>query len=395
MWLKSRCKIAVIGGGVQGLSLAYNLAKLGQNDVAVFEKGYLGCGASTRNGGLIRAAWFSPEICNLMREGIRIWEQLSEELTYNVMFAQRGAFIVAGTQPQMEFCKELISLHKSCGLHTKLINSSEAIRLMPSINEQEVAGAIFDPKGGIARHDAVVWAYARAASRLGVSIYPQTEVHAIRLESGRVKSVKTSLGEVEAETIVDAAGGHSKHVAQMVGVDLPANPVRWQAMVTEPIKPYLNFYVRWPKAGLYLSQTSRGEVVAGIDSDEAPSTDLRCSLTFMKKLAQALVLLFPPLKNLAVLRQWAGIQSNTEDGCPILGPTSEVEGFVLDCGWYIGFMCAPIAGEMLARSILDGEMPKLIEPFKINRFKEGKMLSEELRAEKLTRLARSNHDNLA
>lgn len=375
---------------MQGLSLAYNLAKLGQDDVVVFEKGYLGSGGSTRNAALIRAAWFSSEVCHLMREGVQVWEQLSAELGYNVMFTQRGAFIVAGTEPQMRFCKELVSLHNRCGVHSRLLDSAEAMKLVPCLNEHEVIGGVFDAKGGIARHDAVVWAYARAASRLGVSICPQTAVQAIRVGNGRVRSVKTSQGEVQSDIVVDAAGGHSKHVAQMIGVELPTYPVRWEAIVTEPIKPYLNLYVRWPKAGLYVSQTSRGEIAAGIDSHEAPSTELRCSLAFIKKLSKALLSLFPSLERLAVLRQWAGLISITDDGCPILGPIPEVEGFVLDCGWYIGFMAAPIAGRMLAQGILEQEVPKLIEPFRCARFAEGKPISEGTTAEKMTRLARSN-----
>jgi sarcosine oxidase subunit beta len=324
-----------------------------------------------------------------MREGVQVWEQLSAELNYNVMFTQRGAFIVAGNQAQLEFCKELVNLHKSCGINTRLLSSAEAMRLVPCFNEREVIGGIFDAKGGIARHDAVVWAYAKAASGLGVSIYPQTEVQAIGVDDGRVKSVKTSQGKVHADIVVNAAGGDSKHVAQMVGVELPTYPVRWEAIVTEPIKPYLNIYVRWPKAGLYVSQTSRGEIAAGIDSHEAPSTELRCSLAFVKRLSKALLSLFPSLERLAVLRQWAGLISITDDGCPILGPIPEVEGFLLDCGWYIGFMTAPIVGRMLARSILEQKTPKLIEPFKCNRFAEGKPISEGSTAEKMTRLARS------
>lgn len=387
--MKSKCKVAIIGGGVQGLSLAYNLAKLGQNEVVVFEKRYIGSGGSTRNAALIRSAWFSPEVCNLMREGVQVWEQLSSELDYNVMFTQRGAFIVAGTPAQMEFCKELVSLHNSCRIHTKLLGSAEAMRLVPCFNEREILGGIFDAKGGIARHDAVVWAYARAASALGVSIYPQTEVQAIRVDDGRVRSVKTSQGEVHADIVVNAAGGDSRHVGQMVGVELPTYPVRWEAIVTEPIKPYLDLYVRWPKAGLYVSQTSRGEIAAGIDSHEAPSTEHRCSLAFVKRLSKALLSLFPSLERLAVLRQWAGLISITDDGCPILGPIPEVDGFLLDCGWYIGFMTAPIVGRILARSILEQKTPKLIEPFKCSRFAEGKPISEGSTAEKMTRLARS------
>jgi len=388
--LKSKYRVAIVGGGVQGLSLAYNLAKLGEKDVVVFEKGYIGSGASTRNGGLIRTAWFSEEVCTLMNESVRVWEQLSEELSFNVMYTQRGSFIVAGTDPQMEFCKELVDLHTSWGIRTKLLDSREAMKLIPCFNEREVRGGIYDRKGGIARHDAVVWAYARAASHLGVTVFPQTEVQAIRLQDGQVRSVKTSQGEVQADIVVDAAGGHSTHVAQMVGVQLPTRPVRWEAMVTEPIKPYLNPYVRWPKGELYVSQTSRGEIVAGVDSHEASSMDLRCSLAFIKKVSAALSSIFPSLERLAVLRQWAGLISISDDGCPILGPIPEVGGFILDCGWYIGFATAPIAGRMLARSVLEDKMPKLIEPFRYTRFADGEQISEDSNSERMTRLARLN-----
>jgi len=386
--LKSKYRVAIIGGGVQGLSLAYNLAKLGERDVVVFEKGYIGSGASTRNGGLIRTAWFSQEVCTLMNESVQVWEHLSEELAFNVMYTQRGSFIVAGTEPQMEFCKEMVDLHTSWGIHTRLLDSGEAMKLIPCFNEREVRGGIYDKKGGIARHDAVVWAYARAASHLGVAIFPQTEVQAIHLEDGHVRSVKIPQGEVQADTVVNAAGGHSKHVAQMVGVELPTRPVRWEAMVTEPIKPYLNPYVRWPKGELYVSQTSRGEIVAGVDSHEASSMDLRCSLEFIKRVSAALSSIFPSLGRLALLRQWAGLISISDDGCPILGSIPKVDGFILDCGWYIGFATAPIAGRMLARNILESKMPKLIEPFRYSRFAEGRQISEDSNSEKMTHLAR-------
>jgi sarcosine oxidase subunit beta len=392
-----RYKIAIIGAGVQGLSLAYNLAKLGQNDVVVFEKSYLGSGATTRCGGMIRAAYWNPELCNLLRESVQLWEQLSAELGYNVMFIHRPGFTVASTEPELESYKDYVNMHHSCGLHTRILDSAETMKLVPYLNEREVTGAVFDPTAGIARHDAVVWAYARAAPRLGVSIHPQTEVQAIRVNDGCVRSVKTSQGEVQADIVVNAAGGYDKQVAQMAGVELPTVPQRLEATVTESIKPFLSYF-RWYKGELYANQTSRGEIVAGVDSVyevlSEPTAELRCSLAHMRRVSQVLTSLFPSLERLAILRQWAGLVSVSDDGCPILGPVPEVEGFILDCAWLVGFMAAPSAGQALAQSIVEQKMPKLIEPFKRSRFAEGKPISHASVSAKFIRLARSNEVSL-
>jgi len=380
---KDKLTIVIVGGGVEGLSLAYNLARLGQHKIIVFEKNYVGSGASSRNATAVRDAWFIPELCNLMRETVKVWQQLSSELDYNVLFSRRGYFFVARTDSQLELCEEAVRLQKTCGIETRLLDNEEAVRLVPCLNAKEVAGGIFSPKAGIARHEALIYGYMNACLRLGVSIVPHTNVEAIRVGNGCVKSVKTDRGEVETQVVVNAAGGDSKEVAKMVGVEIPTHPTRWEALVTEPIKPYFDPYIRCLKTGLYMNQTIRGEIVAGIDSAESPSVELRSSLSFLKKISKTILPLIPPLSRLSVLRAWAGTIAVTPDDCPILGPVPEVEGFILDCGWLFGFAAAPIAGRMLAKAIVEDKVPGLIEPFRVTRFAEGKLLGERKCEEKM------------
>ncbi len=369
--------VVIIGGGVQGLSLAYNLARGGLHRVAVLEKSYIGSGASSRNGEMIRSAFASEEWIRLFDTSLKIWETLSDELDFNIMFTRCGYLILASTPYDLKTYGTYVELQKALGLDTHLLDHSEVVKRIPAINPKMAAGGIFQPNGGFARHDAVIWAYERAARRLKVDIFPFTEVMDIVTKSGAVERVKTTGGDITTHKVVNAAGAHSKRIAEMVGIKLPTQVYRLEIMVTEPLKPFLPVAVSSPHTVSYMHQSTRGEFVGGAETENLlPFNSLKSTREAVQDMARKFVLLFPGLGGAKLMRQWAGVVDMAPDVSPLLGPVAEVEGFILDCGWVYGFMGAPAAGKLMADFILTGDIPQEIRPFNYNRFKEGKLIMD-------------------
>ena len=368
----------IIGAGVHGLGLAYNLAKRGMTHLAVFDKSYLGSGASGRNTTLIRSAFTTPEWINLFQESVRLWEGLSAELGFNVMFTQRGYLILAVSEKTAELCRRAVPQQNTLGVPTRLVDPREIKALAPCIEVTQVHVGIFQPTGGIARHDAVVWGYAAKARQLGVEIHPFTEVTAIQVEDGEVKGVETTKGAVHTPLVVNAAGGHSPEVARLAGVELPAKTYPLEAFVTEPLKPLLTPALICLDTLTYLSQTARGEFVGGAEVEKIPpSHSIRSTFGFLEMAAEKVVQLIPALAQAALLRQWAGIIDMTPDLGPLLGEVEGVKGLILDCGWGgYGFMAAPAAGKLLADYLIDRVKPPQLSPFALSRFKENKTIHE-------------------
>jgi sarcosine oxidase, subunit beta len=370
--------VVIIGGGIQGLSLAYYLARDSSQRVVVFEKSYLGSGASGRNGEMIRSAFGSREWIGLWDKSLQLWEDLAVELGFNVMFTRHGYMILATNPAEFDGLKKNQKTQRELGLTTTLLDAEDVRRLIPAMNPDVVAGGLLQANAGFARHDAAIWAYERAARRLGVDIFPFTEVIDVVVQSGRVQAVKTSAGEVETRTVVNAAGAHDRRIAQMVGLELPTVAHRIEIMVTEPLKPFLSKAVSAPGLLAYMHQSARGEFIGGAERDDfVPSTSMRNSLGTTCAIAAKYVRLFPQLTGARMMRQWTGLISQTPDHAPIIGAVSEIEGFFLSVAWSgYGFMGGPGGGKALSEYILSGDLPPEIRPFNAKRFETGELVIE-------------------
>jgi sarcosine oxidase subunit beta len=378
MMMRKHYDVVIIGGGIQGLSLAYYLARDGSRRVVVFEKNYLGSGASGRNGEMIRSAFGSREWIGLWDKSLQLWENLAAELGFNVMFTRHGYLVLATNPEEFEGCRRNKETQQEFGLATSVMDAEDVTRLIPAINPDMVAGGLLQTNAGFARHDAAIWGYAQAAQRLKVDIFPFTEVTDIVVKSGRVQAVKTSRGDVETRTVVNAAGAHDQRISQMVGLELPTLAHRVELMVTEPLKPFLPKAVSAPGLLCYMHQSARGEFIGGAERDDfVPSTSMNNSLGTTCAIAKKYVRLFPRLAGARMMRQWTGLISQTPDHAPIIGPVPEIEGFLLSVAWSgYGFMGGPGGGKALAEYIISGQAPSEIRPFNAQRFKTGELVIE-------------------
>lgn len=361
----------IVGAGVNGLGIAYRLALEGVEDVVVLEKRYLGYGASGRNGGAIRQQWGVKEKIILARESLKIWEGLSEELNYHTLLRRGGSLMLALTEEDtMEF-KENVRLQKSLGVETKHLEPEEAGEILPLLSTDKVLGATFCPSDAVALPFSVLWGYERAARKRGVELNTFTEVTDIRVSEGEVKSVLTNRGEIKTPVVVNAAGAYSKEVAKMAGVDLPNKPSRREALVLEPLKPFLNPMILVPHNGLWMNQTLRGEVIGGVDTSGEVSYSLRASIGFLEKFARAATDIIPQFKHLKVLRQWAGLQDTTPDERPILGEVDEVRGFIQANGFGdYGLTISPVVAKLIAELIVDGKTSYPLDALNFRRFRK-------------------------
>jgi sarcosine oxidase subunit beta len=378
MMMRKHYDVVIIGGGIQGLSLAYYLARDGSRRVVVFEKNYLGSGASGRNGEMIRSAFGSREWIGLWDKSLQLWENLAAELGFNVMFTRHGYLVLATNPEEFEGCRRNKETQQEFGLATSVMDAEDVTKLIPAINPDVAAGGLLQTNAGFARHDAAIWGYAQAAQRLKVDIFPFTEVTDIVVKSGRVQAVKTSRGDVETRTVVNAAGAQDQRISQMVGLELPTVAHRVELMVTEPLKPFLPKAVSAPGLLCYMHQSARGEFIGGAERDDfVPSTSMKNSLGTTCAIAKKYVRLFPRLAGARMMRQWTGLISQTPDHAPIIGPVPEIEGFLLSVAWSgYGFMGGPGGGKALAEYIISGQAPSEIRPFNAQRFKTGELVIE-------------------
>ena len=378
MKMRKHYDVVIIGGGIQGLSLAYYLARDSSQRVVVFERNYIGSGASGRNGEMIRSAFGSREWIGLWDKSLQLWENLAAELDFNVMFTRPGYIILATNNKELESLKQNLKNQHELGLATVILDTEEILKLIPAINPVMVAGGLLQTNAGFARHDGAIWGYARAARRLGVDIFPFTEVTGIVIESNCVQAVKTSRGDVATPIAVNAAGAHDQRIAQMVGLELPTEIHRNEIMVTEPLKPFLAKAVSAPGMLCYMHQSARGEFIGGTDKDDfVPSTNMKNSLDTTIAIAKKYIRLFPQLATVRMMRQWTGLISLTPDHAPIIGPVSEIDGFILSVAWGgYGFMGGPGGGKALSEYIITGEVPPEIRPFSAKRFETGELVME-------------------
>ena len=386
MWrkppLKDRYDVVIVGAGVHGLSTAYYLGKLGIKNVAVLDKGYVGGGASARSTAILRANYLTPEGIPFFRESLKLYERLSQELDYNLLFSQGGRLDLGHAESAVFGLRMRAEFNQMLGVDSRLIGPDEIKELVPPLDLREgkplpVIAALYHPPGGTIRHDAVVWGYARGADRLGAELHPFTEVTGITRERGRVTGVETAAGPISANTVVSATAGWSSTVAAMVGQELPIVTHPLQAFVTEPLKPFLDVTISSANLHVYAYQTDRGEIVIGGGVDHYPTYSQRSGLHMLEELAVNTLELLPALRNVKVMRQWAGLCDMTPDYAPIMGVVEGVEGFVLSCGWGTwGFKAAPIAGKSIAELVATGRTPALIRPFALSRFGQRRLVNE-------------------
>ena len=372
----------VIGGGVHGLAAAYYLAaNHGRRNIAVLERGYLGSGGSGRNTAIIRSNYLTPEGVRFYDRSLKLYETLAADLNFNVMFSQRGHLTLAHSDSALRTMRWRAEVNKLEGVDSRVIGPSEIAALVPRMDVSAgvrfpILGALYHPPGGIIRHDAVVWGYARAADALGVHLHQETEVTGIDVAGGRVRGVRTNRGSIATPVVVNCTAGWSTLISDMAGVRLPITTLPLQAAVTEPVRPFLDTFVVSGTLHVYVSQTDRGELVFGASVDPFPSYSQRGSLEFTEGVAAHVLELMPSLAGLRVLRQWSGLCDMTPDYSPVMGETP-VEGFYLDVGWgTYGFKAGPVAGETMAELIATGKTPELIAGFDLARFTEGRLVGE-------------------
>jgi sarcosine oxidase, subunit beta len=390
MWrqngLRPSYDVVIIGGGVHGLATAYYLGQRGVTSVAVLDKSYIGAGASGRNTAIIRSNYRTPEGVAFYDESVKLYEGLSAELGYNVLFSQQGHLTLAHTDSAINGLRVRAEVNQLCGVPSRLIGREEIQRMVPALDcstrpRYPVLAALFHPPGGIVRHDAVVWGYARGASRAGIDIHPFTEVTAIERANGAVTGVRTTRGDIRTRVVLNATAGFCSTIASMVGLTLPITTHPLQAFVTEPLEAFLDKVIVSSNLHVYVSQTDRGECVIGSEIDPYTSYSHRSTLPFLESTAHHTLELFPCLKHVRVLRQWAGICDMTPDYSPIMGAVPDVGGFYLDVGWgTYGFKAGPVSGRRMAELIATGRTPDLIKPFSITRFAEGRLVGEKAAA---------------
>jgi sarcosine oxidase subunit beta len=380
--LKDRYDVVIVGGGSHGLATAYYLAKNhGITDVCILEKSYIGSGAAGRNTTIIRANYRTPEGAEFYKESVKLYEGLAIDLDFNLLFSQQGHLTLAHSDRGMITATERAEVNQLLGIDSRVVYPDEIARLCSELDLSDrptwpIMGALYHPPGGIIRHDAVVWGYARGADRRGVEIHPYTEVTGVHRSNGRVTGVSTTRGDVGADCVVNATAGWSTLIGDMAGVPLPITTHILQAFVTEPVKPFLDVIIVSSQMHVYISQTDRGEFLIGAEIEPYTTYSTRGTFNFLEYSARHTLELFPQLERLKVLRQWAGLCDLSPDYSPILGKT-ELDGFLVSTGWgTYGFKAAPIVGTTLAELIATGETPSLIAPFALERFYTDTLVSE-------------------
>src|SRR5712671_6947750 len=377
-----RYDVVIVGGGGHGLAAAYYLAKNhGITRVAVVERGWIGGGNTGRNTTIVRSNYLFPESARLYDFSLKLYESLSQELNFNIMLSQRALVMLAHSRHDLDSMSRWANAMRMNGIAAELVTAAEVGAMAPALDVSPnarlpVLGGFVQRRAGTARHDAVAWGYARAASALGVHIIQNCEVRGFILESGKVAGVDTSQGPIRAERVGIAAAGHSSVLAKLAGFRLPVTSYALQAMVSEPIKPILDTVVLSPGTGAYVSQSDKGEIVMGAMLDLFPSYAQRGSFAVKQAIIAAVLALFPSFSRLQLLRQWAGIVDVVHDSSPIIGPTP-VPGLYINCGWGTGgFKAIPVGGWTLAHVLATGRSHELAEAFQLERFITGRFIDE-------------------
>jgi sarcosine oxidase subunit beta len=374
--------VIVLGAGGHGLATAYYLAKEhGITDVAVLEKGWLGGGNTGRNTTIIRSNYLWDESARIYDHAVKLWEGLSRELNYNVMFSQRGVMHLAHNVHDLQEVSRRSHANRLNGVDSEFLTTEQVKAGEPLINTSKnarypILGASIQRRAGTARHDAVAWGYARAADARGVDIIQNCEVTNVLNEQGRVTGVETTRGNIGCKKLAVVVSGHSSVIASMAGFRLPIESFPLQALVSEPVKPCVNGVIMSNAVHAYISQSDKGELVIGAGTDQYTSYSQRGSLHVNEHTLQAILEMFPSFSRMRMLRQWGGVVDVTPDRSPILGKTP-IENMFINCGWGTGgFKATPGSGHVFAHTVATGEPNSIAAPFALDRFRSGELVDE-------------------
>ncbi|WP_404366737.1 sarcosine oxidase subunit beta family protein [Sphingomonas sp. MMS24-J45] len=379
---KKQYDVIVIGGGGHGLSTAYYLAKVhGIRNVAVLEKGWIGGGNTGRNTTIVRSNYRQKPLHDLFDFGLTLWEGMSDELNYNVMFSPRGALFLGHSDSDMTMLAQRGDALRCDGIDAELLTRDQVHKLVPLLDMSPNArfpihGGMIQRRGGTARHDAVAWGYARAADALGVDVIQRCEVTGFAMQGGRVTGVETTRGPIGAGRVGICVAGNSGPVAAMAGLKLPIEAQTLQAFVTEPVKPMIDTVIMSQSLHCYISQSDKGGIVLGGDPDQFPSYAQRGLPTRIEKAAAEAIALVPALSRLRMVRCWSGTTDMSFDGSPIISALP-VDNLYLNGGWcYGGFKATPASGWCYAHLLATGESHRLAAPFGVDRFARGATIDE-------------------
>ena len=379
---KPSYEVVIVGGGGHGLATAYYLAKEHAiTSVAVVERGWIGGGNTGRNTTIVRSNYLQDESAALYEHALKLWEGLSQDLNYNVMFSQRGVMNLAHNQHDLRALSRRINANRLSGIDSEFLTPRQVKDFCPIIDLREkgrypVLGASLQRRGGTARHDAVAWGYARAADGLGVDIIQECPVTGFQISDGRIRSVDTAKGRIEAKKVGIVVAGHSSVMAGLAGFRLPIHSVPLQALVSEPVKPVLDCVVMSDAIHAYVSQSDKGELVIGAGVDKFVGYGQRGSLPVTEDTLAAVCELFPRFRRLRMMRQWGGIVDTCPDASPIISKTP-VEGLYINGGWGTGgFKATPGSGHLFAHTIARDEPHALNAAFRLERFTTGYLIDE-------------------
>ncbi len=375
--------VVIVGAGGHGLATAYYLAsEFGIRNVAVLERGWLGGGNTGRNTTIIRSNYLWPASEALYEHALKLWETLAQELNYNVMYSPRGVLMLAHNEHEVQVFRRHVHANRLAGIDNEWLTPQQAQRFCPPLTisadlRYPVLGGALQRRGGVARHDAVAWGYARSASALGVDIIQTCEVTAIRRDgSGAVTGVETTRGPIAARKIAVVAAGHTSVVMGMAGLRLPLESYPLQALVSEPIKPVMPCVVMSNAIHAYISQSDKGELVIGAGTDAYISYSQAGGLHIPAHTLEAICELFPTFRRLRMLRNWGGIVDVTPDRSPIIGLTP-IPGLFVNCGWGTGgFKATPGSGHVFAATIARDAPHPIAAPFALDRFRTNRMVDE-------------------
>jgi sarcosine oxidase subunit beta len=380
--MRDQYDVVVVGGGAHGLAIAYYLARdHGIRKVAVLERSYIGSGGSGRNTTTLRSNYKTAETIAFFANSLELYRDLAAELEYNTLMSRRGLLWLAHSRRELRVQRERAELNQLLGVDTSFVEPDQVSELCPSLDmtgggHHPILGASYHPPGAVIRHDAVVWGYAAAAQRLGVHVHQGCEVTELVLQDGRCVGVETALGRISAGSVVLALGGYVSEVARTAGVALPITTHPLQAFVTEAYEPLLDRIITSADLLVYVSQTSRGEMLVGAEIERYPSQSTKSTYHFMSTAAARCIDLLPVMAKMRVRRAWTGLCDMTPDYSPIMGPTG-VDNLHISTGWGTwGFKAVPTAGKAVAACIATGHVPLLIAPFGLDRFESGRLIAE-------------------
>jgi sarcosine oxidase subunit beta len=377
---KKEYEVIIVGGGGHGLATAYYLAKEhGIRNIAVVERGYLGGGNTARNTTIVRSNYLWDESTALYEKSMKLWEGLSQDLNYNVMFSQRGVLNLGHSLQEMRDIERRVTANRLNGVDGEVVTPAQIKEMLPFINldtRYPILGASLQRRGGVARHDAVAWGFARAADAHGVDIIQNCEVVGIRRDGGSVVGVDTAKGLIKAKKVAIVAAGHSSVIASMAGIRLPIESRPLQALVSEPLKPIFPNVVMSNAIHAYISQSDKGDLVIGAGVDQYNGYGQRGSYHTIEHTLQAIVEMFPLFSRVRMNRQWGGIVDVSPDACPIIGLTP-IKGLYINCGWGTGgFKATPGSGWVMAHTVAQGRPHALNESLSLDRFYNGHLIDE-------------------